>query len=184
MKTKLKLLILTNSFIVIAINLFAPFYAVYIAKLTESNYHIGTIWSAFVVLAALFTFILSRFENNKQYADHFLIASFISRSIGWYLYTVATNIYHIYFIQVFLALGEALGTPSYNLLFTNFLQKGKIAYDWGVNSSITFLTIGVASFVSGFIIEWYGFNVLFYIMILLSFIAMILGLKFKNEFSS
>lgn len=182
MKFQLKLLILLNSFFVFSVNLFAPLYAVYVQKIDSAVYHIGGIWSFYILLAGFLTIFISRFENHKKYADYFLIVGFAFRIIGWFGYIFASSLLHLYLIQIFMALGESFGTPSFNFIYSSYLTKGEIAHDWGINSGINYIIMGAASFLGGMIVYLYGFHALFGAMIFFSSMSILLALKFRKSF--
>ena len=117
MHKQIKLLIFINGFFVFAINMFAPLYALFIQKISFDVIHVGGVWATYIILSGFLVYLISKYENNLKYADYFLISSFLMRALGWGSYIFATSLWHLYAIQIFLALGEAFGTPSYNSLF-------------------------------------------------------------------
>ena len=175
MHKELKYLLLTNSFFLFANNLFAPLFALFIQKIDSAVFHVGGIWSTYIFGVGILTFILSRYENHIEYADYFLIAVFFFRMIGWIAYYFSTQLWHLYLIQIIMAIGEALGSPSYNVIYSRFLTKGKYGSDWGLNTSITSFVIGFASLFGGLIVQYFGFDILFIIMIVSSIISIIIG---------
>ncbi|MFH2020177.1 MAG: MFS transporter [archaeon] len=183
MKKQLKILLLINSFFIFGASMFAPLYAIYIQKIEAAVYHIGGIWSFFILSTGILILIISRFENHKEFADYFLIIGFLFRAVGWFGYYYATTLWHLYAVQLFMALGESFGTPSYNLLYSNFLTKGEFASDWGVNSAISSFIMALASLAGGLIVYAYGFKILFGVMIGLSLISSFLALKFRKSFT-
>jgi hypothetical protein len=182
MKRQLAILITINSFFVFAMSMFAPLYAVYIQKIDAATYHIGGIWAFYLLCVAGLTYSISKFENRRKYADYFLIMGFFCRMIGWLGYIYANSLGHLYFIQAFLALGEAFGTPSFDLIYSSFLTKGKIASEWGTDISLNALITAAASFTGGIIVHSFGFTVLFFIMIGLSLLSTGIALKYRREF--
>ena len=121
MKKQLKQLLLVNSFFLFAMNMFSPLYAVFIQKIDSAIYHVGGIWSFYILTVGILTLIIRNYENHQKYADYFLILGFICRLIGWTSYVFATSLIHLYLIQIIMALGESFGTPSYNLIYSSFL---------------------------------------------------------------
>ncbi|NTV24109.1 MAG: MFS transporter [Nanoarchaeota archaeon] len=182
MRKELKLLLLINSFFVFAINLFAPFYAVYVQKIDAAVLHIGGIWSFFLLSVGLLTFFISRFENHKEHADYFLIAGFMCRALGWLSYIFADSLWQLYAIQLLMALGEALGTPAYNLIYSSYLTKGEYATDWGASSALSSIITAGAAFTGGIIITTLGFSWLFGMMIALSLVSMGIAIGYKDSF--
>lgn len=184
MHKQLKYLLITNSFFLFAGNMFSPLYALFIQKIESATVHIGGIWCTFIFAVGILTFIFSRYENHKEYADYFLILGFLCRTIGWIGYMFSMKLWHLYAIQLLMALGESFGTPSYNFIYSRFLTKGKFASDWGVNTSISSFIIGIAALLGGIIVQNFGFNVLFIIMIICSTISIFLGFSYSKILDS
>ncbi len=183
MKKQLQILIAINSFFVFAMSMFAPLYAVYIQKIESSTFHIGGIWAFYLMSVAILTFTISKFENRRQYADYFLILGFFCRTAGWFSYIFASSLFHLYLIQLLMALGESFGTPSFDFLYTSFLTRGHIASEWGSDISLNALITAVASLAGGIIVHTFGFTILFCIMIILSFLSTIIAIKYRRAFS-
>ncbi|MCM2325645.1 MAG: hypothetical protein NDI94_04225 [Candidatus Woesearchaeota archaeon] len=184
MKNQIKYLLLINSFFVFAGNLFAPFYALYIQKIDSAIYHIGGIWGFFIFASGIFTLNISKYENHKRYADYFLIAGFLFRALGWAGYLFATQLWHIYMIQVILALGEAFGTPSFNLIFSTHLTRGKIASEWGVNTAVSSFVVALSSISGGIMLQLFGFSSMFIVMICFALVSTVLAIIYRKELSS
>jgi len=171
---------LINSFFVFAINMFGPLYAVYVQKIDTTVLNVGGIWSFYIFGVGIFAYLVSRLESHIKYASYLLILGFLLRASGWLGYIFANEVWQLYAIQVFLALGEALGSPSYNQLFAEHVGKGSVAPEWGISMSINSIIMGIASFAGALIVYTYGFNALFAVMILLSFVSTILALKYRK----
>lgn len=182
MRSETKLLLLVNSFFVFALNLFAPFYALFIQKIDPSILHVGAVWSVYIFSVGIFALLVSRYSKLMEHAGLFLIFGFLFRASGWLGYMFASSIWHIYLIQVLLAIGEALGTPAYNLLYSGFIDKRKFGSEWGVNTSVFAFATGIASLSGAVILDMLGFNALFLVMIALSFLSTALALKNKRIF--
>jgi hypothetical protein len=82
-----------------------------------------------------------------------------------------------------MALGESFGTPSFDLIYTSFLTKGRIASEWGSDISLNALITAVASFIGGLIVYGYGFTALFCVMIGASLVSTVLAIRYRKEFN-
>ena len=181
MHKQIRYLLLINSFFVFAINLFGPLYAIFIRQITPEIYHVGGIWSFYIFSVGVLVLLISKYENRLKYADYFLILGFFFRSMGWLGYIFAEKIFHLYLIQIFLAIGESLGTPSFNFLYSKNLDKGNFASEWGLNTSISAFIMGAAAIIGSIIVKIFGFVPLFIFMIILSFISTIIAFKYRKQ---
>ena len=55
-----------------------------------------------------------------------MILNFGIKIIGWVGYIYVSTLWSLYAIQILFAIGEAIGTPSYDLLYSINLTKGTI----------------------------------------------------------
>ena len=180
MHKEIKYLLLTNSFFLFANNLFAPLFALFIQKIDSAAFHVGGIWSVYIFSVGILAFLISKYENHEEYADYFLIAGFFIRLIGWIAYYFSTQLWHLYLIQIIMAVGESLGSPSFNLIYSRFLTKGEYASDWGLNTTVTSLIVGFASLFGGIIVQNFGFRILFIIMIIFCSISIFIGFYYRK----
>ncbi|MEK6888781.1 MAG: MFS transporter [Nanoarchaeota archaeon] len=184
MHKQIKILIIINSIFLLAANAFAPLYAVFVQGITDKVYHVGAIWGVFIFSAGVFIFIFSRYENNLKYANYFLIGGFIIRAIGWSAYIFASTLTHLYSIQIILAVGAAMGSPSYSSLYTRYLTKKHYASDWGIDLSIGAIIAGIAAFSGGIIVDRFGFDLLLIAMVVLSLLSAVVAFIHRKELGS
>ena len=79
-----------------------------------------------------------------------------------FLYLLVETPLHIYGVQFILAIGGAMAIPAWYAMFSRHIDKLKEAFEWSLNSSITFgLGVGVASAIGGLIAEAFGFQAIF-----------------------
>jgi len=98
------------------------------------------------------------------------------------MYVLSTTIYHVYIAQVIYGFGAALAYPGWYVLFTRFIDRNKEGYEWSVYDTLIGLGGAGTAAIGGFIAERLGFNILFILVAIFSFVGtMILVLLFKQE---
>lgn len=76
------------------------------------------------------------------------------------------------FAAVFLqAIAYGLYTPSWSSLFSRHLDKDHYAFDWSLDSTTIGIVSGVAALIGGTIAELFGFNMVFILTGVLSFVS-------------
>ncbi|VVB61353.1 Uncharacterised protein [uncultured archaeon] len=180
MRKQIKHLMLINSFFVFAINMFAPLYASYIQKMDVGVVNIGGIWSFYILSVGILAYFVSRWKHSREYVSHLLILGFVFRATGWMGYIFAGSVWQLYLIQLFLALGEAMGSLSYNSLFAAHLDNRGFSPEWGFNMSINSFITGGAPLIGAAVVYTFGFGALFVFMIGLSFISTMLAFRYMN----
>lgn len=107
-------------------------------------------------------------EKDDFYA---LIGALFLVGIGSLGLVLATQTWHIYLIQIVKALGFGVYVASFPALFSRHLDKGHYSLDWSLDSTSVGLAIGAAGFLSGIIATAFGYDALFILTGLFSFVS-------------
>ncbi len=91
--------------------------------------------------------------------------------------------WHIYFFQVIHAVGMAMTLPSWLAIFTRHIDRGKEAFEWGMETTSIGAGAGIAGGLGGIIAGVFGFKILFILVSALTMFSAILLLLVKNNVS-
>ncbi|MDO8621327.1 MAG: MFS transporter [Candidatus Levybacteria bacterium] len=166
----LKILFISNGIFVFADSLLGPLYAVFVQKFADGVLAISISWTAFLISTTLFTFLISR-VGDKIRKDDMLMASFIVRAIVWLSYIFVGNIPQLIALQIFLGIGEALGSPSFSAIFAEHLDKNHHVQEYADWRLIANIVTAVGTMLGGLIVAKLGFEYLFLAMSLLAVIS-------------
>lgn len=164
----LKTLFLYNSIFVFTNNLLGPLYAIYIQQFDINVFSISLVWATFIFFTTVFSFFLSKLGDRVKEKEYFLMAGFLIRSIAWFLYIFAKSIPHIIIIQVILALGEAFGSPSFDAIFAEHVDKKFRMAEYSSWRIILNFSLVLSTVIGGFIVYKFSFTLLFLVVSLLS----------------
>jgi len=187
----IKVLITSDFFLNLGWGFLSPVFAIYIlGKIADSPLQAAQIAG----LSALFYWIPKSFfqipigiylDKNRGEKDDFwfmvcgtAIASLIP--IG---YLLSSAPWHIYLLQVLYAGGMAMVIPSWLAIFTRHIDKGKEAFEWGMESTFIGIGAGVAGGLSGILISIFGFTTLFIFVSGLTMFSVILLIFARNDIS-
>lgn len=185
-----KTLIISDFFLNLGWGLLSPIFAIFIL---EKIAHNGPLQAAGIAgLSALFYWIPKSFfeipiaiylDKNHGEKDDFwftfiglLIISLVP--IG-YLFAFAP--WQIYLFQVIYAAGMAMALPSWLAIFTRHVDKGKEAFEWGMETSSIGTGAGIAGGLSGILVAALGFRILFLFVSGLTIFAALLLLLIRNN---
>ncbi len=172
----LKLLFFCNSIFVLAGSLLGPLYAVYVQGLGHDGIlTISSSWSIFLFSTTLCTFIISRI-GDKARKDDLLIAGFLVRAFIWIAFIFINSIAELIMLQALLGFGEALGSPAFDTIFAEHLDKNvhiREYADWHLLSNIVTAS---GTLIGGFIVSRFGFPLLFICMSFGAFVATLITL--------
>ncbi len=167
----LKILFLYNSIFVFANNLIGPLFALYLQGFHSSTVTISFTWAVFVFFTTIFTYLFSKFGDRIKEQEYTLMAGFLIRSIVWFLYIFTDSLSMVVVLQVVLALGEALGSPSFDTILSQHLDDGSQVAEYSTWRVMANLSMALATIIGGFVVAKFGFQVLFVVMSLLGLFA-------------
>jgi len=173
MKKELKILLLTSVLFFLAGGLLGPIYAVFVQEIGGDLLTAGTAYSIFAIATGILIYLISKIENRMKHIEVFVTLGYGIKSIGFLGYLLITSPIHLFIVQIIMGIGEAILTPAYDGLYTKHIQKGKTVYEWGVWESLTWITVGIAAIIGGFVAKVYGFQVLFVFMLIASVLGTI-----------
>ena len=167
----LKALFIFNGIFVFAGALLGPMYAVFVETIDPSIFSISISWSAFLISTTIFMIMIRKFGDSVFEKEYLLLAGYLIRSIAWFYFPFISIIIELVFLQILLGLGEALGTPSFDAIFAQHLDKGKEIKEYSEWKLITNIGGAIAVIIGSFIVNYFGFNFLFFLMGSLSLIS-------------
>jgi MFS family permease len=167
----LRVLFLYNGIFVGAAAMLGPLYAIFVVKFVDGVSAISISWAAFLISTSVFTFIVSRKGDEVKEKRFLLLTGYMIRAVSWIMLIFVDNLIALIFIQVLLGLGESLGTPAFNAIFAEHLDKNKQIKEYSNWSLIANLSSAGGVLAGGIIVTYFGFKELFLLMSTLSVIA-------------
>ena len=96
-------------------------------------------------------------------------------------YLISSLPWHIYFLQLLHAIGMAMAVPSWAAIFTRHIDKGKEAFEWGIESTSLGFGAGIAGAIGGILVATFGFGVVFILVGSFTLISVCLLLLIHKE---
>lgn len=169
----LRILVLINGVFVFGAYMFPPLFALFVEEIGGGIFSAGSIWATFGIFTGILMMIFSQFGDRIKEKEYLIAGGYFFRLIGWLGYFFAVNLWHLYILQIILALGEALGTPAFNAIYSEHLDHGSYVKQWGAWSSLALVVGGIAALFGGTIASLFGFRILFLFMAFLATISFI-----------
>ena len=141
----LKTLFIFNGLFVFAGSLLGPLYAIYVEKIARGIFPITLSWSVFLISTTLFTFLVARFGDKIKEKEYLLLVGYAIRAIVWLAYIFVPNFYFLLVAQFLLGIGEAVGTPAFDVIFAEHLDKGKHINEYSGWKIITNIVLAVGT---------------------------------------
>jgi DHA1 family quinolone resistance protein-like MFS transporter len=173
MNKTLKLLIISDIFVLSGFGMVAPILAIFI----NDNLAGGSIFSAglastiFLLTHASLQLLFSYKFNPKDRLWMLKLGTAIMALVP-FGYILATNIYHIYITEFMYGIGAAFAYPTWSSLFTAYLEKGRRGFQYSIYSS----GVGIGTAITAAGGAWLAEKVDFRIVFILTGLMIMIGL--------
>jgi len=188
-----KTLIISDFFLNLGWGLLAPVFAIFILQNIVAD---NALKAAEVAgFAALCYWITKSFLEIP--IGHFLDKNHGEKDDFWFMvigtlltavvpigYLFSSLPWHIYFFQVIHAVGMAMTLPSWLAIFTRHIDKGREAFEWGMETTSIGMGAGIAGGFGGVMASIVGFKALFIFVSLFTIFSGLLLLLVKNNISA
>ncbi len=189
----IKTLVISDLFLNLGWGLLSPIFAIFILQKISNT---GAVQVAEIAgLAALFYWIPKSFfeipvaiyldKNHGEKDDFwFMFVGMLIISLVPVGYIYSTMPLHIYILQVVYAAGMAMALPSWLAIFTRHIDKGREAFEWSLETTAIGTGAGIAGGLSGLLVKEIGFENLFIIVSIFTFLSAFIFLFVKNNIFS
>lgn len=181
-----KMLILADFVIWSAGQLFAPIFAIFIeGHLADNAIQIaGTSVAIYFIVRSIFEIpvgiFVDRTNSEKDDLITAVIGTFIIATV-YFFYTMITQVWHLYILQVGLGLGAAIAFPGWYSIFTRHIDKTKEAFSWSLYDVTIGVGMSAAAAVGSIIANQFGFEILFYIASFMTFLGALTLITLKGK---
>ncbi len=171
-----RILTLSDIAILVGFGLISPIFAVFILGSIEGgSLEVAGLASAIYLLAKSIGQIPIGIlaDKIKGERDDFwiMLCGSIAYSFVPLVYIVTKTPMQLYILQFFYGLAAAMALPTWYAIFTRHIDKNREGMEWSIYSTLVNLGAAVAASLSGFLAHRFGFNNLFVIVSILSFLG-------------
>ncbi|MFQ6010384.1 MAG: MFS transporter [Candidatus Aenigmatarchaeota archaeon] len=130
MRRELQILLLASAMFMLAGGLFGPIYAIFVEEIGGDLLTAGAAYSAFAIASGVLIFFISRWEDHVKHQENLVVIGFGLSCIGFFGYLLIKNPLDLFIVQVVFGIGEAVGTPAWDGMYSKYLEKGKFVSEW------------------------------------------------------
>lgn len=171
-------IILAQFIFTVAANLTIPLFAVFVlqdigAAAASIGFASAVYWA---IKSALQLPVARSIDRNHGEIDdyHSMLFGIAVSTVGVTLFYFAQTIWHVFLLQVLIAIGDAFAVPPFYAIFTRHIDRDSEGFEWALNSSFS---LGAGSAVggtlSGILIGFFGIRSLYLINGTLMFIGFV-----------
>jgi predicted MFS family arabinose efflux permease len=180
-----KILLIASSLWFFGEGLFTPLFAVFSEKIGGDILDVTWALSLYLVLTGSLYILFGKLLRRSKYKELALILGYVLNTVFTFCYILIHNSSQLLFLQIGLAIAEALSTPIWDSLFAKYLETSDDSLFWGIAGGHSQLVSGIAIAIGGLVIYYFSFDLLFIMMGSIQAIATVIqtGLFFtKNPF--
>lgn len=185
MNRTIKLLMISDIFVLTGFGLIEPILAIFI----KENLVGGTIFAAglastlFLITKSTIQLPFSKYVDSHDHKVRWLIVGIFLISIVPFIYIFAQNINYIYVAQIIQGIGAGLAYPTWLGLWSTHLDKKHESFEWSLYSTCTGIGTAITGVAGAAIAQFVGFNYTFALVGIMSLTGgfILFGLERKKE---
>ena len=182
----IKILIASDFIIWSSVNLVSPIFAIFVVDRLPG----GSIAS--MGIASMIYFIaksiveipvgtyIDRSSSERDDLYSALLGTVLS-AVVFFLYPSINTVWQLYVLQAVSGAAAAIAFPGWYSIFTRHVDKAKEAFEWSLYDVLLGLGMAFTAALGAFLVERFGFDVVFYIVGVLVFYGAVLLFIIRNK---
>lgn len=167
----LRILLITNGFILLAGAMLAPIYALFVDSIGGSLLDAGLTGAFFALAAGVTTIIAGKYADRKKRPEFIVATGYTIMGVGFILFMFVNNIWFLFFVQMLIGFAEALYSPAFDALYSHHLSPKKAGREWGAWEATHYFSMAIGAALGGLIASVFGFIGIFFTMAVLCFLS-------------
>jgi len=158
-----------------------PLFAVFAERVGGDILDITWAWAIYLVMTGIFYIISGKLISGKKYKAVVIVFGYGLNALFTFGYLFVSNPLQLFFVQAGLGLAEAIGTPAWDALYAQNVNREADTYAWGLASGQSQIVTGLAVVGGGLIVHYASFNTLFIMMGILQVIATVIQARILKQ---
>ncbi len=150
-----------------AFALFGPVFAIFITNhinngsATVAGFAVAVFWVVKSIVQLPIARFLDRTDGERDDYWAMVLGYFFSGLVP-IAYLFVSEPWHLYIVNAFYGLSMAWAVPAWYSIFTRHVDKWRISFEWSLESVFAVgMSTAIAAALGGYIVETFGFRVLF-----------------------
>ncbi|OGY40796.1 MAG: hypothetical protein A2570_01635 [Candidatus Brennerbacteria bacterium RIFOXYD1_FULL_41_16] len=178
---------ISDLLILSGLGLVEPLFAVFITNQIVGGdvFTVGLASSIFAFFSGFMTIPIASFiDSRRGEKDDFwvLLIGSVVITAATFSYLLIKEPWQLYLVQAFYGTGAALATTAWYAIFSRHLDKDSVALEWSFYSSVISLGGAASAALGGAIAEVFGFNALFLVSGVITFLGSLFLLFVADRF--
>lgn len=181
MRNGLKILIAADAFGALALGMIGPIYAIFVEKIGGDILDVGWAYFFFTFTSGIVLYLISRWENKVAHKEKLVVIGYLLNALGCFLYLFTDTQGMLLVVQVILGVGVAVVSPTFDTIYSHFVNSEKEASEWGAWEAMGYFVAALGAVAGSMIADRFGFNALFLCMSAAALIGAILSFFLFKE---
>ncbi len=162
--------------------LFGPLFAVFSEHIGGTILDVTWAWAIFMVVTGLATIVVGKMAMTTRRQQWLAVIGYSINTVMTFGYAFVTTPLQLTILQSFLGVAQAMATPTWYALYSQFSTK-EGGETWGQVQGQSSIITGLAFVVGGLLATYISFKALFVVMGLVQFAATIsmFGVFFADD---
>ena len=166
MNTFIRSLIVSDFLLYFSYGLLTPIFAVFITQqiVGADIETVGAATAIYWIVRSLTSIPLARWmdkHDGEKDEFHFMFWGALLMSFTLMSLTFATEVWHVYLVQVLFGVFNSMAIPGWRILFTNHIDVGKTGFEWSVWDVAVATGTALAAYAGSVVAQISGFQILF-----------------------
>lgn len=179
---KLHLINIAEFFAHLAGGMMTPVYYLFTERIGGDAFDSGNTYGLYLMIHAIAIGIFSRNNYILKNRKKIIFISYFLQLSSSILYLFVSNILMLGYLQIFLAIQSSLYATVFHSYYGNIATNSEIEDSkvWSLWNISTYLGVGLASILGGYVATYYTFDYIFYLMMVFSTISTLISIKFED----
>lgn len=160
----LRILLMTNSLILLAGAMLGPIQAIFVDKVGGDLMDAGISGGIFSLVAGITVLVSGKFADRLKEPELVVVIGYIIMAFGFLSYLLVNSTISLFIVQAIIGFGDAIYNPPFDALYSRHLDPGKSGSQWGTWEAMSYFTVSIGAVIGGIIAKNFGFTPLFIIM--------------------
>jgi len=173
MHKKIKILLAASYLWFFGEGLLGPLYVIFAQRIGGDILEITGAYALYLIVTGMLSIAFGKLSDTHS-KEKLMVLGYAINTLATFGYLLVDSPLKLFFIQALLGVAAALATPTWDSLFSEYVDRKKSGEQWGLSDGGPHIVTGVAIIFGGLIVTYFGFAALFILMGLFQVAATIL----------
>ncbi|MBU4536768.1 MFS transporter [Patescibacteria group bacterium] len=167
----IRILLVTNSLVLIAGSMLGPIYALFIEGIGGNLLDVSIVAAGFSLIAGITTLIIGRLSDDVKESELIIVVGYTLMGLGFISYMFVDSVLSLFMVGALIGFAEAIYSPAFDGVYTKHMEKETAGNVWGIWEAMNYFAGATGALMGGLLVSRYGFDFIFITMAVLCFLS-------------